>query len=332
MRILVVGTGSIGKRHIENLLAMGAEVCFFSYRGRDLGLSDIATQVFRLDESLESDVDAVVIANRTDQHISVAICAARAGKHLYIEKPLSVCMSGVRELQQIVNEKQLVVEAGFMLRSHPNLLWIREQLSKGLLGEVWYMRGIVGQWLPDWRPTDDHRRGYAASEALGGGVTLDLIHELDLVQWLLGPVLDVTAIMRTVGVLEIQTEAIAQICLELVSGRSAQVHLDYLRPGYAREMEIVGRGGVLRWDYLQGVVTLEEPYQAPREVHRVPSGFCRNDLFTAHMLYFLRRVKSPKLAAASSLDEAVSVLKVALAARQSAKQRRHVRPTELVNP
>jgi predicted dehydrogenase len=329
MKLLVVGTGSIGKRHIKNLLELGAEVLSFSYQLNAQKIDPRVTPVSQLDVFLESDIDAVVIANRTDQHMDVAMQAARAGKHLFLEKPLANSMAGVGELVATVQQKGLVVEAGFMLHLHPNLLWIREQLAKGLLGEIWHMRAAVGQWLPDWRPGTDHRQGYGAFKALGGGVTFDLIHELDLVQWLLGPVADVTAMMRQAAALEIETEAVAQIVLQLASGALAQVHLDYLRPGYGREMEIVGRQGVLRWDYVQGVVTLEEAGQVPRVVHRVPVGFVRNHLFLDHMRHFLQRLRSPTLPATSPLEEAAAVLRVALAAHRSAQQRKHVCPLDL---
>lgn len=329
MKLLVVGTGSIGKRHIGNLLELGAEVQAFSYRNDVQSLDLRAMPVHDLAGALASDVEAVVIANRTDQHMSVALQAARAGKHLFLEKPLAESMAGVDELVATVQQKGLVVEAGFMLHSHPNLLWIREQLAQGLLGEIWHMRAAVGQWLPDWRPGSDHRQGYGAFRAMGGGVTFDLIHELDLVQWLLGPITDVTAMMRQAPVLEIETEAVAQISLQLASGALAQVHLDYLRPSYGREMEIVGRHGVLRWDHVEGVVTLEAAGQMPREVHRIPEGFERNHMFLNHMHYFLRRLQSPTLPASSQLEEAVAVLRVALAAHRSAQQRKHVCPLDL---
>jgi predicted dehydrogenase len=329
MKLLVVGTGSIGKRHIKNLLELGANVLSFSYRTKGQDLDPRVIRVSQLKTFLESDVDAVVIANRTDQHIDVALQAARAGKHMFLEKPLSSSMVGVNELITTVQQNGLVVEAGFMLHSHPNLMWIRQHLAQGLLGEIWHMRAAVGQWLPDWRPDSDYRQGYGAFKALGGGVTFDLIHELDLVQWLLGPVTDVTAMMRQAAALEIETEAVAQIVLRLASGALAQVHLDYLRPCYGREMEIVGRKGVLRWDYVKGVVTLEEAGQVPHVVHRVPEGFVRNRLFLDHMRHFLQRLRSPTLPASSPLEEAAAVLRVALAAHQSAQQRKHVCPLDL---
>lgn len=331
--VLVIGTGSVGRRHIANLRALGARVLAYSYRAA--GSGQLASPTLPWPDGAEpvadwvsalTRVDAVVVANRTDQHLPVALAAARAGRALFIEKPLGVDMAGVEALVQSVASQRLVVEAGFMLRTHPNLRWMREALREGCIGEVFHARAAVGQWLPDWRPGTDHRQGYGAFRRTGGGVVFDLIHELDLVQWLLSPVVDVTALCRTVPALEIETEAVAQIGLRLADGAVAQVHLDYVRPGYGRHFEVVGRTGVLAWDYGQGRVTLERAGEPVQEVHRVPEGFQRNDLFRAHMDHFLKRVGGEGAAPISPLDEAVSVLRVALAAHRADRERRHIDP------
>ena len=336
MHVLVVGTGSIGKRHIANLLALGVRVSAFSYRAA--ARANAALSVFQdprvqhapdLAQALAGDLDAVVIANRTDLHLHAALQAARQGKHLFLEKPLATSLAGVSELQRLVAQQGLVVEAGFMLRRHPNLLWMQQYLASGALGELFHARAAVGQWLPDWRPGTDHRQGYGAFRAQGGGVVFDLIHEMDLVHWLLGPVADVTAMTRVVRSLEIETEAVAQIGLRMASGVLAQVHLDYVRPGYGRDMEIVARHGVLAWDYAKGTVSLTRSGAAPEVVHRVPEGFERNTLFRDHMAHFLQRIETPALEASSPLADAVSVLRIALAAHQSDRQRRFVRPDDV---
>jgi predicted dehydrogenase len=320
MKILVVGPGSIGNRHIGNLLALGAEVLTYSYRQQ--AAPELAA-------ALASDIDAVVVANRTDQHMAVALMAAQHGKHLFLEKPLAVSLDHSAELLRLVREQALVVEAGFMLRFHPNLQWLHAYLQSGELGEIMHARASVGQWLPDWRPGTDHRLGYGAFRATGGGVIFDLIHELDLVNWLLGPVADVTAMTRTVPALEIETEAVAQIGLRMASGVLAQVHLDYVRPGYGRDMELVGRHGVLIWDYVKGSVWLERAGTAPALVHQVPEGFERNTMFRQHMAHFLERIQHPTLPAASPLPDAIDVLRLALASHIASDERRHVDPRSL---
>jgi predicted dehydrogenase len=96
----------------------------------------------------------------------------------------------------------LVVESGFMLRLHPNLLWLKSFLEAGELGDLFYCRAAVGQYLPDWRPSQDYRMSYSAS-ATCGGVILDLVHELDLVTWLFGPIEAVHAMTARTECLEI---------------------------------------------------------------------------------------------------------------------------------
>jgi len=326
--VLVVATGSIGRRHAGNLIALGAEVTAFSYRGRPLIDQASGREVPMVDDwrrtVAETSVDAVVIANGTDQHIEVALEAARCGKHLFIEKPLSHVLEGVEPLLAQVDERRLIVEAGFILRFHPNLRWIQQNLRSGELGELMHLRASVGQWLPDWRPGTDHRQAYSARRARGGGVIFDLIHELDIAHWLAGPVVDVAAMTRHVDCLEIETEAVAQIGLRMAGGALAQVHLDYVRPGYGRDMEIVCRHGVLCWDYVRGTVRLERAGSQPEIVHRVPDGFERNTMFRDHMTHFLRRVAGSGGDAASPLQDAVHVLRIALASHQSTSERRHV--------
>lgn len=336
MHVLVVGTGSIGKRHIANLLALGVRVSAFSYRaaaGAGAALSAFQDPRVQhapdLAQALAGDVGAVVVANRTDLHLDVALQAARQGKHLFLEKPLAASLAGVSELRRLVAQQGLVVEAGFMLRRHPNLLWMQQHLASGALGELFHARAAVGQWLPDWRPGTDHRQGYGAFRAQGGGVVFDLIHELDLVHWLLGPVADVSAMTRVVSSLEIETEAVAQIGLRMASGVLAQVHLDYVRPGYGRDMEIVARHGVLAWDYPAGTVTLERAGVAPETVHQVPPGFERNTMFREHMAHFLHRIEDPALPAVSPLADAEAVLRLALASHQSNAERRFVCPDDV---
>jgi predicted dehydrogenase len=332
MKALVVGTGSIGRRHISNLLHLGVEVAAYSYRGKCSPAQNLDGRVTLLDhwsDGLSEDLDAVVVANSTEQHVEVALQAARMGKAIYIEKPLSVSLVGTDELAQLIHTHHLVLEAGFMLRAHPNLIWMKKFIDDGVLGNLMHLRASVGQWLPDWRPGTDHRLGYGAFYERGGGVIFDLIHELDLVGWLGGRVVDVAAMTRRVPMLEIQTEAVAQICLLLDSGVLAQVHLDYVRPGYSRTVEVVGHKGVLSWDYSRGEVSLGLADGSVNVVHRIPSDFDRNSMFLSFMEHFLRRISAPSIPALSSFQDGVAALRVALACHQSARERCNIRPDDV---
>jgi predicted dehydrogenase len=329
-RILVVGTGSIGRRHITNLVSLGAQVSAYRYRGAvDPDPLPAAVDVVpNLDRALGEPGDGVVVANSTDKHMEVASAVAHHGKALFIEKPIATSLEGVGDLSRGIARRNLVVEVGFMLRFHPNVQWMIELLSQGQMGEIHHARAAVGQFLPDWRPGTDHRMGYGARRQTGGGVIFDLMHDLDLVSFLLGEVEDVSAMTRHVPSLEIETEAIAQIVIRLRSGILAQVQLDYVRPTYERVLEIVGSLGCLKWDYVEGTVTLSKAGSDRAIVHRVPPGFERNTMYVNHMRHFLDRIKTPGPPGASFAD-GVRALRIALACHRSAAERRHVRPSEI---
>jgi len=330
MRVLVVGAGSIGMRHIRNLLSLGVEVLVYRYR---TSLAEDLTKEFNvrvyqtLEEALDSKPEAVVVCNRTDQHLAVAIGAAERGLHLFIEKPLSHSLEGIDRLSFLVGENQLVVEGGCMMRFHPNLVWIQNALREGFLGDVYFARVVVGQYLPDWRSDKDYRLSYSARIEQGGGVVFDLIHELDYLTWWFGDVEDVAAILRHISNLEITSEDVAQILLLFRCGVMAEVHMDYLRPQYYRSAEVVGSRGMLTWDGVAGTVTLKQA-QGEEVVHEVPKDFERNTMFVNHMRHFLARLSGLKDAAVS-FQESIHVQQIALAAHRSSENRTFIKPASL---
>jgi predicted dehydrogenase len=331
MKILVIGTGSIGRRHMTNLQALGHEVHAYSerlVRGVVHALPEQVQAVTSLDHMGAAQFDAAIISNRTDQHITSAMAALEFCNALYIEKPLSANLAGLDYFQNLCADRGSAIELGFMMRYHPNLQWIKNYLQSGLLGEVMHARASVGQWLPDWRPSTDHRQGFGAFYRYGGGVTMELIHELDLVTWLLGEVVDVCAMQRPVAQLEIETEAIAEISMRLANGILAQVHLDYVRPGYGRTLEILCNKGVLTWDYSTSRVVLSSSNGEQTVLHEALE-FERNSMFLDAMRYFLKRVEQPYLMPAASLKEGIHSLRVALASHQSSRERRFVRPEDV---
>lgn len=330
MKILVIGTGSIGQRHIQNLHTLGVEVLAYSYRRANFGVDNNTalpnvTWVDDWQHAIDTaDIQAVVVANRTDLHVEVALAAAQRGLALFIEKPLSNRIDDTDKLLHAVQNRNIRVEAGFMLRCHPNLQWLKNQLQAQALGRILYARANVGQWLPDWRPNSDHRTGYGAYKATGGGVIFDLVHELDLMHWLVGNIDQVTAMTAQYSELEIETEAIAQMGLCFDNGALAQVHVDYVRPDYGRNMEIVCAKGVYTWDYVAGKVYAQMRGQDNTLVHQVPNGFTRNDLFLQHMKAFIAGIENTAQPVLSPLPDALAVLKVALAAHQSAATKQHI--------
>ncbi|MBU1179646.1 Gfo/Idh/MocA family oxidoreductase, partial [Patescibacteria group bacterium] len=228
MRILVVGFGSIGRRHVKNLLSLGVDDILL-YRRSKKGNEFNIPEYDDLDEALAQKPDAVLIANPTALHIPIAIKAARVGAHLFIEKPLSHNLEGVEELSRIIKEKGLISMIAYQYRFHPALQKIKELIDSGVLGKIIFGRVEVGQYLPDWHPGEDYRKGYSARKDLGGGVILTLIHEIDYLTWLLGKPKSVSSVAGHFSNLEIDIEDLAEISVKYENGALGQIHLDCIQ-------------------------------------------------------------------------------------------------------
>lgn len=325
-RILVIGCGSIGKRHLGNLAALGAgELLAFDERPdrRQEARSQFGIETpERLEEAWARRPDAAIIAVPTSLHVPLAVDAASHGCHLFIEKPLSHTLDGVDRLLDIVRERRLVTLVGCNLRFHPGLQKVKALLQDRAAGRVVAARVAAGQWLPDWHPEEDYRRGYSATRALGGGIILDAIHELDYIRWLLGDVETVACFAGKLSRLEIETEDTAAILLRFAGGTLGEVHLDYVQRAYHRTCQIIGDAGTIHWDYAGDVRWFSA---AAREWRAFPPpvGWEWPQMYVDEMRHCLRcwaGEERPALDAA----EGRRVLEVAVAAKESAQSGRIV--------
>ncbi len=288
MRFVVVGLGSIGKRHKKNLLSLGHEVvpC---HRDDDLGklLS-------------KNKPDGVFICNPTSLHLATAMIAADAGVNIFLEKPISHNLKGVGKLLELVKKKKLILIIGYNLRWQSGLNEIKQQLNKQSIGKVKSAKIMAGSYLPDWHPDEDHRQSYSAKKDLGGGVLLDLSHEIDYAIWFFGKAKTVKATVKIVPELEIETESLAELEVEFKSGVRAEIHLDYLQKKYKRNCRISGEKGELNWDY-----------QAYQE-----EGL--DDTYIAEVKNFVRSIAGKEKPRVSG-EEAKHVLEIVEAAKESSR-------------
>lgn len=273
--------------------------------------------VFDLSAALEPRPDFAIIANPTSLHIPVALEVARAGCHLFVEKPLSDTWNGVEELIALVSRRQLVTLNGFDLRFHRGLQLARSWTQEGRIGRVVAIHAQVGHYLPDWHPFEDYRGGYSARRDLGGGVILDLIHELDYACWIVGAVRQVFCFADHLSRLEIDTEDTAGILLRFEQGAIGTVCLDYVQRTASRTCRIVGEAGTILWDYFANEVRIFETSTGDWQVSR-QEGTQRNDRFLAEMRHFLACLRGDELPVVN-LSQGADVLKIALAARTSAE-------------
>jgi len=313
MIVAVLGLGSIGLRHAANLLALGHDVIGFdpSPDARDALVRLRARATATRQEALAGSA-AAIIASPSAQHASDLQAAIEAGLHVFIEKPLAHSLEGIDEVLRNAATKDLVVFAALNQRFNPAVTAARELLSAGRIGRPLWARLISSSYLPDWRPQQDYRKGYAADPRTGG-VIFDLVHEFDIATYLFGPARAVAAAATRTGRLEIAAEDCADVVLRHDSGLQSNLHLDFATSPAYRQVEVGGDAGLLAVDVRgrslmvydeSGETTLEQRFDSTAEQE-----------YRAEMTQFLRCVEGLETPACEG-DEALAVLRQVIAARE----------------
>ncbi len=316
VKILVCGYGSIGKKHAQNLKKLCADIKI--WRNREDKSSVIEDDGFVYEPSLDNGIkwcDGVVIATSTDHRLCIAQKASDFKKATYLEKPISLNGDGLSEL--VRDMKGLVVEIGCQMRQHPNLNILHRHLKTGKDGKVLAFQAWVGQRLDQWRPGTDYRNCYSSDASRGGGALFDLVHEIDLMTWLVGPMDSVYADLRHNSDLDIKAEDLANLILVSKNGAAGTVQLDMLSPAYRRGMQIICEKSVYKWDMQDGILWRSEIGGETVLIDKVVDDYIPADMLYDAMDNFLKRIKKPDLPASCSLEDGVHVLQILLSARKS---------------
>jgi predicted dehydrogenase len=258
MNVLVVGTGSIARRHIKNLQELDEIKRIYIYSSRGIPPSGISDNKVFTQESLQNlqDVDFAIIANETHKHISVATKLAEQGIHLFLEKPVSHKLQEAQELKELTSEKSILVFVGYNLRFLGIIQFLKKEIEKGRFGKIFFAQIEAGQFLPDWRPGRDYRKVYSAFKNQGGGVALELSHELDYMMYLFGFPSQWNFFSKKVSNLEIETDDIFEGIFCFQKDFVCNVHLDYLQQTKKRSLKIVGSEGTADCNLLNKNLTL----------------------------------------------------------------------------
>ena len=240
---IVVGYGSIGKRHASILEKLGLNVIIVSRR--ELNKKN---HYSRLDEAIQRYPGAyIVIADETARHADTLrnINTSEHKGPILVEKPLFYSSSVSNDI------KEMDVCVGYVLRFHPLIKLLRSRL-KGKRIDV--VEVVAGQYLPTWRPDRDYRDTYSSSRNMGGGVVRDLSHEIDLMLWLLGPWLRISATLGKSGSLEIDTEDFCQVLVEGEEFKTAILSINYLDRIPRRSITIQCDTGTISLDFIKGTL------------------------------------------------------------------------------
>lgn len=327
MRYLLVGLGSIGTRHLNNIKMIDPEASVtiwhtHSKPDKTVPLNENADSVvYSFEDAIHTKPDVAFITNPASFHIPIAKLLANEGIDLFIEKPLSSDLSGIDDLMKIQRERKNIIMVGYNLRFHRPFQIIKRSLETGAIGKIISIRAEVGQYLPDWRPNSDYRSSVSARKDLGGGAVFELSHELDYVRWLFGEVKSVSAHVDHLSNLDIDVEDTAEIILQFMNGVMGNVHLDMVQRSPTRFCRIIGTEGTIIWDGTNDLVSLFSAGSRDWSVLHPSQKLDRNEMYLSEIRHFLDCVKTRK-DPLISIDDGKKVLEIALAVLISSEEKR----------
>lgn len=239
LKVCFVGIGSIAKRHIRNLLTVcgkrGIYLQIDAYR-RKISPAEGVNAVYNEINDVPNDYDAVFITNPTDMHLESLIRFHDKGRHFFIEKPV-VSLNQIEAAMNYQLRNDSVYYVAGPLRYNAVIQWIGNNVDPA---DVISVRSISSSYLPDWRPGQDYRETYSAHKNMGGGVSIDLIHEWDYLTFLFGWPERIHSFTGKKSSLEIDSDDYA-IYIAEYPDKTAELHLDYFGRKTIREIELFTR-------------------------------------------------------------------------------------------
>jgi len=325
LKVLVMGYGSIGRRHIDNLSSFpDIEILVCTKRHYDSFLRKRRCKIFNsLEKSIKEKPDAAIISNVPSLHVKTAIKLANAGIHLFVEKPLSSSLLGVKPLLDVVKKRRLVTLMGCNFRFHPCIKKIKEIISAKEIGRIISVHAENGSFLPSWHPYEQYENSYASRGDLGGGVVLTCIHEIDYLYWFFGSVKEVFSITGKFSDLDIHAEDLSSILLRFQNNIIAEVHLDYFQNPHVRSCKIIGTKGTIYWDLDINAVKVYNTKKKKWIEKLKLKNYDYNMVYLEELNHFLKCI-TRKEKSINSIDEGTKILEIALAVKKSSKIKKAV--------
>lgn len=315
---MVVGLGSIGKRHVRILKKQcpQAEIAVLRHRSccsSDIDTFGLADCYTTIEEALRFKPQVAIVANPASKHLEVANQLATAGIHLLVEKPIADSSSGIKDLVDLCHQRQCTLMVAYNLRFTPSLIEFRRLIQSGIVGSIYSVRAEVGQYLPSWRPETDYRNTVSSQRRLGGGVLLELSHEIDYLTWIFGPAQWVKAHVAKSSGLNIDVEDTVNTIIGL-QGKSgcdvvATLNMDFIRHDTKRQCVVIGEKGSLLWDGIE-----QKVFFFPQNGHKWKALFhqelAKDYTYEQEIEHFLNAIKTdqkPLISGNQGLDVVLTV-------------------------
>lgn len=327
MKVAVIGFGSIGKRHVDNLLSLSnVQIVICTKQKISNSFPERVKIVRTISECLKENPDAGIIANVSRFHIPIATEFAKAGIDLFIEKPLSNSLRGIKELTVLIRKEKLITQMGCQFRFHKCIKKIKELISRNKLGRIISARVECGSFLPNWHPYEDYTKSYAARNDLGGGVVLTNIHEIDYLYWFFGEASESFSMTGKYSHLKMSADDLSAAIIRFKNNVIVELHLDYFQKPDFRSCKVIGTKGMVYWDSDSNAVMLYDNIKNKWIKVLGWPNYDRNFMFKAELVHFLNCVKRRESTINPLETDGINTLKIGLAIMKSAKIKKVIKP------
>ena len=307
---LVVGTGSIASRHITNLKKLFPEcvVGNVSSSGKKSFSSKAEVCYKTIDESVRHTRGFAIIASPAKFHLEQSCEFLKENIPVFIEKPLSMSSDIDNSLLEILFENEDIIDIGYNLRFLPVLNKFKKILTEEIVGNIYSVSARVGQYLPTWRPNTDYKDGVSGSKELGGGVLLELSHELDYLLWLFEDFEKVFCIKKNSGLLQINVEDNIDALLTTKTGYTVNLHMNFLDLHHNRSCRVAGSKGILTLDFLKNRITFDSSEDENVVIYEDKS-YDRNSMYLDEISHF-QKVSVGEEKPAIGLSQGIKILQL----------------------
>jgi predicted dehydrogenase len=325
--LLIIGAGSVGKRHLRNFAALGVRVSALDPRSdrleearseaplehtfQDLGEALRRREIF----------DGAVICSPPSVHVAQGIACLAARVPLLVEKPLSTTLASARELAAAGRATDTPVLLGYSYRWWPPLRELRALVQAGEVGRPRHVRCVMSAHLADWHPWERYQDFFMASASLGGGALLDESHFLDLMLWFFGMPRHVYARVEHLSDLQIDTDDNVDALLEYEDGLRVSIHLDLFGRPHEKSIRVLGERGAIEWSFDPNELRIGRAAQPEWETRRYTGE--RNDMFVNTAREFCALIDG-KTSPSCTIEDGLRVLHAIEAMRTSSASGRRI--------
>ena len=304
MKILIIGLGSIAKKHIAAILTIAPNSIFFALRSNNNSNKfDNVKNIFEINE-VPKDIDFIIISNPTSLHSSAIKDILFLNKPIFVEKPVFNNILENVELLDTIKNNGIKTYIACNLRFHPSIIFLKNfiGINNKKINEV---NVYCGSYLPNWRANTDYTESYSAKKDMGGGVDLDLIHELDYVIWLFGFPSDYNSTKRKISQLKIESFDYCLYNLQY-NDFNLSIILNYYRVNSKREIEIVLEDDILVCNLLNSEIR-----NSKNEIVFIDKSYNINNTYLSQVEYFINNLNNDK-PYMNNIEESFDILKIAL--------------------